>query len=130
MNKKVNIYEKRGSDKGVYFLDSLNLKSLSVKSDSYDFYTRIIAKGKDDLRVVLENFQYSSKIKTYIWKDERYTDIESLTEDAEAKLNDLSKPYRAYSATVIDLANINKEDYEGILNYRGCYNPCIKRKWN
>lgn len=117
MNKKVNIYEKRGSDKGVYFLDSLNLKSLSVKSDSYDFYTRIIAKGKDDLRVVLENFQYSSKIKTYIWKDERYTDIESLTEDAEAKLNDLSKPYRAYSATVIDLANINKEDYEGILNY-------------
>lgn len=117
MNKKVNIYEKRGSDKGVYFLDSLNLKSLSVKSDSYDFYTRIIAKGKDDLRVVLENFQYSSKIKTYIWKDERYTDIESLTEDAEAKLNDLSKPYRAYSATVIDLANINKEDYEDILNY-------------
>lgn len=117
LNKKVNIYEKRGSDKGVYFLDTLNLKSLSVQSDSYDFYTRIIAKGKDDLRVVLENFQYSSKIKTYIWKDERYTDIESLTEDAEAKLNDLSKPYRAYSATVIDLANINKEDYEGILNY-------------
>ena len=117
LNKKVNIYEKRGSDKGVYFLDSLNLKSLSVKSDSYDFYTRIIAKGKDDLRVVLENFQYSSKIKTYIWKDERYTDIESLTEDAKAKLNDLSKPYRAYNATVIDLANINKEDYEDILNY-------------
>ncbi|WP_367657576.1 phage tail spike protein [Clostridium saudiense] len=117
LNKKVNIYEKRGIDKGVYFLDSLNLKDLSIQSDSYDFYTRIIAKGKDNLKVTLENFQYSNKIKTYIWKDERYTDIESLTEDAEAKLDELSKPYRAYSATVIDLANISKEDYKDILSY-------------
>lgn len=117
LNKKINIYEKRGSDKGVYFLDSLNLKDLSIQSDSYDFYTRIIAKGKDDLKVTLENFQYSNKVKTYIWKDERYTDIESLTEDAKAKLNDLSKPYRAYSASVIDLANISKEDYKDILSY-------------
>ena len=117
LNKKVNIYEKRGIDKGVYFLDSLNLKDLSVQSDSYDFYTRIIAKGKDNLKVTLENFQYSNKIKTYIWKDERYTNIESLTEDAEAKLDELSKPYRAYSATIIDLANISKEDYKDILSY-------------
>lgn len=117
LNKKVNIYEKRGIDKGVYFLDSLNLKDLSIQSDSYDFYTRIIAKGKDNLKVTLENFQYSNKIKTYIWKDERYTNIESLTEDAEAKLDELSKPYRAYSATIIDLANISKEDYKYILSY-------------
>lgn len=117
LNKRINIYEKRGSDKGVCFLDSLNLKDLSIQGDSYDFYTRIIAKGKDDLKVTLENFQYSSKVKTYIWKDERYTDIESLTEDAEAKLDELSKPYRAYSATVIDLANISKENYKDILSY-------------
>lgn len=117
LNKKVNIYEKRGIDKGVYFLDSLNLKDLSIQSDSYDFYTRIIAKGKDNLKVTLENFQYSNKIKTYIWKDERYTNIESLTEDAEAKLDELSKPYRAYSATIIDLANISKEYYKDILSY-------------
>lgn len=116
LKKKINIYEKRGTDKGVYFLDSLNLKDLSIQSDSYDFYTRIIAKGKDDLKVTLENFQYSSKVKTYIWKDERYTDIESLTEDAEAKLDELSKPYRAYSATVIDLANMS-EEYKDILSY-------------
>lgn len=117
LNKKVNIYEKRGSDKGVYFLDSLNLKNLSIQGDSYDFYTRIIAKGKDDLKVTLENFQYSNKVKTYIWKDERYTDIDNLTEDAEAKLDELSKPYRAYSATIIDLANISKAEYKDILSY-------------
>ena len=117
LNKRVNIYEKRGSDKGVYFLDSLNLKELSIQGDSYDFYTRIIAKGKGDLKVTLENFQYSSKVKTYIWKDERYIDIDSLTEDAKAKLEELSKPYRAYSATIIDLANISKKEYKDILSY-------------
>lgn len=117
LKKKINIFEKRGSDKGVYFIDTLNLKSLDVQSDSYDYYTKIIAKGKDDLKVTLENFQYSNKVKTYIWKDERYTDIDSLTEDAEAKLGELSKPYRAYSATIIDLANISKENYKDILSY-------------
>lgn len=117
LKKKINIYEKRGSDKGVYFIDTLNLKSLDVQSDSYDYYTRIIAKGKGDLKVTLENFQYSNKVKTYIWKDERYTDIDSLTEDATAKLNDLSKPYRSYKATIIDLANISKENYKNILSY-------------
>lgn len=116
LKKKINVYEKRGSDKGVYFIDTLNLKSLDVQSDSYDYYTRIIAKGKGDLKVTLENFQYSNKIKTYIWKDERYTDIDSLTEDATAKLNDLSQPYRSYNATIIDLANISK-NYKNILSY-------------
>ncbi|WP_300954429.1 phage tail spike protein, partial [uncultured Clostridium sp.] len=117
LKKKINIYEKRGADKGVYFIDTLNLKNLDVQSDSYDYYTRIIAKGKGDLKVTLENFQYSNKVKTYIWKDERYTDIDSLTEDARAKLNDLSKPYRSYKATIIDLANISKENYKNILSY-------------
>ena len=116
INKRINIFEKRGSDKGVYFIDSLNLISLEVQSNSYDFYTRLIAIGKGDLKVTVENFQYSNKVKTYIWKDERYTNLESLTEDATAKLNDISKPYKAYIASILDLANIN-EEYKDILNY-------------
>ena len=39
----------------------------------------------------LENYQYSRKVKTCTWKDERYTDVESLREDGEAKLDELSK---------------------------------------
>lgn len=116
LNKKINIFEKIGSDKGVYFKDSLNLKSLNVQSNSYDFYTRVIAKGKDDLKVIVENFQYSSKTKTYIWVDERYTDETSLREDATAKLNELSKPYRSYATEIYDLANMNSE-YKDILAY-------------
>ena len=116
LNKKINIAEKIGTDKGVYFMDSLNLKNLSIQGNSYDFYTRIIAKGKEDLKVIVENHQYSNKTKTLIWKDERYTDEASLREDATAKLKELSKPYRAYSADILDLANMSQK-YKDILEY-------------
>lgn len=116
INKVVKVYEKIGSDKGAYFTEELNLKSLDIQSNSYDFFTRMIAKGKDDLKVIVENYQYSNKVKTCIWKDERYTDINSLREDAILKLDELSKPYRAYKADVIDLARIS-EKYKNILDY-------------
>ena len=116
LNKKINIAEKLGTDKGVYFMDSLNLKNLNIQGNSYDFYTRIIAKGKEDLKVIVENHQYSNKTKTLIWKDERYTDEASLREDATAKLKELSKPYRAYSADILDLANMSQK-YKDILEY-------------
>jgi len=115
INKVVKVAEKLGSDKGVYFMDSLNLRKLDVQSNSYDFFTRIIAIGKDDLKTTIENFQYSSKKKTFIWKDERYTDENSLREDAIAKLEELSKPYKSYGADIVDLASIN--DKYSILSY-------------
>ncbi|WP_346884306.1 phage tail spike protein [Clostridium sp. UBA4395] len=115
LNKRINIAQKLGNDKGVYFMDSLNLRNLDVQSNSYDFFTRIIAIGKDDLKVTVENYQYSSKKKTFIWKDERYTDINSLTEDATKKLEEISKPYKAYGADIIDLANTSSK--YSILSY-------------
>lgn len=120
LNKKINIYDKIGSDKGAYFVDNLNLKELTVQGNSYTYYTRIQAVGKDDLTLAapgyVENYQYSNKIKTLYWKDERYTDVESLTEDAILKLDEISKPYRAYSADILDLVN-NSDKYKNILDY-------------
>jgi len=69
----------------------------------------MIAIGKDDLKVTVENYQYSSKKKTLIWKDERYTVLENLREDAIAKLEEISKPYRSYGADIIDLANTSNK---------------------
>lgn len=109
INKVIKIADKLGSDKGVYFMDSLNLRNLDIQSNSYEFYTRLIAIGKNDLKVTVENFQYSAKRKTLIWKDERYTDINALTEDATAKLAEISKPYRAFGADIIDLANMSNK---------------------
>ncbi len=123
LKKRVNIYERIGRDRGCYFVEGLNLRKLEATSDTYEFYTRIIPIGKDGITIewlhgkeYLENHQYSSKVKTYTWKDERYTNTTSLMEDAEAKLEELSKPYKVYAADVADLAKANPE-YRNILDY-------------
>ncbi|CEP50266.1 phage minor structural protein [[Clostridium] sordellii] len=125
LTKTIDVYEHLGEDKGTYFIDSLNLKELSIQGNSYDFFTRIIPIGKDNLRIkdinngkeYVENYQYSNKVKTVYWKDERYTIVENLKEDAEAKLDEISKPYRAYAAAIINLAKIS-DDYKDILDYK------------
>lgn len=117
INKIIYVYEKLGSDKGVYFTDELNLISLDVPSDSYDYATRLYCYGKDGLNIssvnggkeYIDNFQYSNKIIELIWEDNRYTDVNSLKEDAEAKLEELSKPRRNYNVQVYDLAKNNSE---------------------
>lgn len=116
LNKKIVFKEKIGEDKGVYFTDELNLVSLTIQSNSSDFYTRILPLGKDGLTIesvnggskLLENHTYSSKNKTFIWKDERYTVPKSLKEDAIAKLEELATPYTSYSCKIVDLANAKK----------------------
>ena len=123
LQKRINIYAQIGRDRGCYFVEGLNLRKLTATSDTYEFYTRIIPIGKEGITIewlhgkeYLENYQYSSKVKTYTWKDERYTNTTSLIEDAEAKLEELSKPYKVYAADVIDLAKANPE-YKDILDF-------------
>ena len=115
--KTVSFYEEAGENKGIFFLTGLNLKKLQKKGSTYDYYTRIIPIGQDGITIesvnngkkYLENYQYSKKIKTYIWKDESYTDATALMEDAKKKLEDLSKPVVSYRADIIDLAKQKKE---------------------
>lgn len=122
LTKTIDIYEQIGSDRGRYFIEGLNLKKLTVASDTYDFYTRLIPLGKDGIGIewlgkpYLENYQYSSKIKTYVWSDERYTNTTSLIEDGIAKLDEMSKPYVAYTADVIDLAR-QSEKYSNVFDF-------------
>lgn len=122
LTKTIDIYEQIGSDRGRYFIEGLNLKKLTVASDTYDFYTRLIPLGKDGIGIewlgkpYLENYQYSSKIKTYVWSDERYTNTTSLIEDGIAKLDEMSKPYVAYTADVIDLAR-QSEKYSSVFDF-------------
>ena len=122
LTKTISIYEKVGKDSGAYFIEKLNLKKLQVQSNSYDFYTRLIPVGKDGMMLntdgknYIENYQYSTKIKTATWKDDRYTVLEALKEDAEAKLEEMSKPYKSYTADVNDLAAA-REEYKLFLSY-------------
>lgn len=122
LTKTIDIYEQIGADRGRYFIEGLNLKKLTVTSDTYDFYTRLIPLGKDGIGIewlgkpYLENYQYSSKIKTYVWSDERYSNTTSLIEDGIAKLDEMSKPYVAYTADVIDLAR-QSEKYSNVFDF-------------
>ena len=123
LTKTIDIYDRIGSDKGCYFMEGMNLRKISLKSDTYDFYTRIYPIGKDGItpecligKDYIDNFQYSSKVKSYVWKDERYTNVTSLIEDATAKIEEMSRPYKAYTAEVVDLAKAS-EKYKDILLY-------------
>lgn len=115
LNKNITFVEKRGEDKGVYFSSQLNLKSIGKQAQTTDFYTIIVPIGKDGLTIesvnngkkYLENYTYSSKKKTYYWKDERYTNASNLKEDAEAKLAEMATPRISYSCDIIDLAKAN-----------------------
>ncbi|ADL50566.1 phage tail spike protein [Clostridium cellulovorans] len=124
INKKVYIYQSMGLDRGSYFSEELNLKKIEIQSNSYDYCTRIIPLGKDGLKITdinngkdyVESYQYSNKVISIYWEDNRYESKESLKEDAIAKLKELSKPVKAYSVEIIDLASIS-DKYKNILDY-------------
>lgn len=127
LSKSVEIYERIGEDKGCYFMEGLNIKKPTKKSDTYDFYTRIYPIGKDGItpaaitgKDYIDNFQYSKKVKPFVWKDERYTDVDSLVEDATEKLEELSRPHKEFAVEVKDLAKAKTSEsnvYTDILSY-------------
>lgn len=138
LNKVILLYDKLGEDKGTYFIDSLNLRALQTQGNSYNFYTRIIPVGKNGLSIAsvndgkkyLDNNTYSKKILTYYWKDERYTNPESLKEDALEKLEEMSKPFRSYIALILNLSKMN-EKYKSILDCElGDYIYLVSKKNN
>lgn len=114
--KKIYVYEynQMGEDKGVYAIDKLNLDNLSIDENTEDFATRLYAYGKDGLSFsgeYIDNNEYSNKIISAYWTDERYSDAESLLEDAQYKLAELAKPAISYQAKVVDLASLNNAEY-------------------
>ena len=119
VNKRLKFHTRRGQDRGAYFIERLNLRSLGVKTSSYGFYTRLIPIGKDGLHLwqdgknYIENHQYSDKAITSIWRDERYTVTAALLEDAQARLDEASAPARAYTAELVDLA-VQSDKYNAL----------------
>lgn len=117
INYLVYVYQSMGSDRGSYFAEQLNLKSLSIQRNSYSYITRLIPLGKDGLDITtvngglnyISNTQYSTKVFTAYWEDNRYTDAQTLKDDAIERLAFLSLPYKSYSAEIIDLASVSSQ---------------------
>ena len=99
-------------DIGTYFTKELNLQEIFLTSESHELITRIIPIGNDNLGIesvnngknYIENTTNSKKIKTLYWEDNRYTNVQNLFEDAQKKLDQLSKFKRTYETKVIDLS--------------------------
>ena len=106
------ISEKIGEDKGVFFSDDFNIDDKDISVESFEFATRIIPEGMNGLKInqindgkdYLENKSYSGKTINYYWKDERYTNIQNLKDEAAKKLEVLSRPRITIKLKVKDLS--------------------------
>lgn len=111
--------------KGVYFTDELNLTDLNFKGNSSGLVTRLYAYGKDGLSIAsvnngcdyIENHDYTDKVISSVWRDERYTNAQSLYDDAVVKLANMAQPEQSYTCKVIDLAKAQPDIYKDILSY-------------
>ena len=101
---------------GTYLTEELNLRKRPVRSESSEnFATRLYAVGKGGVTFAsinggknyVENHEYSDRVISAYWKDERYTDPQSLLDDAKKKLSDMAKPAQSYECDVADLAKID-----------------------
>ena len=108
---------------GVYFSDELNLSELTMKGSSSELVTKLYPIGKDGLTIesvndgkaYIENYTYTDKVVCAVWRDERYTNAQSLMDDGIVKLDALAKPERSYTCKVINLAKTNPATYGTIL---------------
>lgn len=110
---------------GTYFTDELNLSDMTYKGSTTSLVTRLYPYGKDGLSIAslnngkayLENYSYTDKVVSAIWRDERYTNKQTLLDDANAKLAVLAVPEQSYTAKVIDLAKTLPDTYGDVLAF-------------
>lgn len=118
-----------GEPVGSFATRELNLKEINYKGKSTDFATRIYPYGKDGLTIqgatidgatypyaYIDDHSYSDKIISVYWKDERYTVVQNLFDDAKARLEKMAKPVRSYDCAIVDLKATNPDKY-GPLNF-------------
>ena len=125
--KTVCLYKRVGNASGTMrFMKGFNLKTLEVKTDTHDFYTRIYPVGKDGVTIAsvndgkeyLDNNRYSDEVRAAIWEDSNYADASQLKEAAKRKLEEMSAPKTTYAAQIADVAQM-LEGYEDFAFYLG-----------
>jgi hypothetical protein len=121
--KVVKIYtQTMGSPVGAFATRELNLKELNYKGKSTNFATRLYAYGKDGLsfasinggKPYVDDNTYSNRVICAYWQDERYTDKQSLLDDARKHLAKLAVPERSYDCAIVDLQATNPDLYSNL----------------
>jgi hypothetical protein len=121
--KVVKIYtQTMGSPVGAFATRELNLKEINYKGKSTNFATRLYAYGKDGLsfasinsgKPYVDDNTYSNRVICAYWQDERYTDKQSLLDDARKHLAKLAVPERSYDCAIVDLQATNPDLYSNL----------------
>lgn len=105
-----------------YVIDNVNLRKANFKGKSTDLYTRLYPVGKDGLRIgsvnggkdYVENQTYTNETISKVWVDERYTDAQSLKEDAQARVDEACKPVRSWELDVADLHKLDARTWQDL----------------
>lgn len=125
-DKVVHLVNQIGKNSGIRFYYNKNLKNIERRIDTYNLFTRIYPSGKGGLDITTVNdgvpyledktwvnrLNLRKKIIPYRWKDERYTIASNLKEDAQAMLDEMSKPNIAYTTSVHDLSMLTGHEHE------------------
>lgn len=103
-----------------FFSDEVNMvKRPQKKGKTERFATIMFPEGKDGLTIesvnsgkrFITDYSYSTEQICVYWKDERYTDPQSLKDDAVAKLHQMAVPSESYELAVVDLAKLKPTDF-------------------
>lgn len=100
-------------DKGSFILDDYNLRDGAVEISSEGLFTWLYPYGKNGLTIEsiegvewIVNKSYVNKNIEASWTDERFTDAQSLYNEAVKILNERCKPTVSYSLTLADFYRI------------------------
>lgn len=116
-SKMVTLWDKQGSDVGMFFISRLNLKEVKKDTHTHNLITKLKPLGKDGLTVAsvnggsewITNYTYSNKVMEAVWEQTRYEDATSLMKDAQHFLDYYAVPYESYEISISDLAQMNDE---------------------
>ena len=112
---------KKYTPSGEFLTTELNLRSIGFVGNTTEIVTRLYPYGKKDSNgnpvtissvnggvEYIDNNQYTDRVISAAWSDERYTNPQNLLKAAKKKLDELSYPVRSYEC---DVKNIDETMY-------------------
>lgn len=107
-------------DSGTAIIYQKNMDEIEADYDTTDLVTRLYPYGKGNVTIkdanngieYLDNFQYTSQIRTRSFKDDRFINPYHLKEKAEEILEKLSMPRLSYRVRSMDLSMLTGMEHE------------------
>jgi|UniRef100_A0A831TIG1 phage minor structural protein len=123
VSRRVHLLRQQGRAEPVAaFAYRKNIVSVEREVDSSELVTRLYPFGKGGMTIeaandgvpYVENFQWTSRLRVAILRDERFTNPWHLKEFAEAVLAEISKPRVRYRIRAADLSALAGIEHEAI----------------